>query len=92
MERPHHVVPDSLLRDNRRNSWILVLPARDFFGGEAQSDLTVPDAWAQTFEPVQRESPSRAVSAGLMERVLPFVMLVWAGVVWTFLFYELGHL
>jgi hypothetical protein len=92
MERPHHVVPDRLLRDSRRNAWIMELPASEFLTGARLRDVTLPSQASRRVADVRGDIPTRSASAGLMERVLPFVMLIWATVVWTFLFYELGHL
>lgn len=92
MDRPHNVAPDRLLRDGRRNAWILVLPAADFLGEPYAGDCEPPSSWRRSCSLIRQGSQSRAVTPGLMERVLPFVMLVWATVVWSFLFYELGHL
>ena len=36
--QPKHGLPDSMIRDTRRDSWVMVLPARDFLPEDYNSD------------------------------------------------------
>jgi hypothetical protein len=73
-------VPERLIRDTRRDSWIVVLPARDFIDSPALGRDGC------------RAAPGPAPCEGFLERLLPLAMLTWAMVVWALLFYFLMHL
>ena len=42
MKIRHRAVPEALLRDRLRDSWILVLPASEFIDGAEESGGTLP--------------------------------------------------
>jgi hypothetical protein len=92
MKRRHRV-PERIVRDTRRDAWILVVPTCEFIADEFTGDVRLPENRALLEVTVRRAA--RAASARplpVADRVIPWVMLVWAGLVWTFLFYDLGHL
>lgn len=85
--QPKHGLPDSMIRDTRRDSWVMVLPARDFLPEDYNSDRS-------PVEP-RRLIPSGGVAQRPLspaDRALPWIMLAWACLVWTFLLFDLGHL
>jgi hypothetical protein len=69
-----------MVRDSRRDAWIVVLPASDFI-----------DMQALARDGVRDRAEARPAS-GLFERLLPAGMLTWAITVWALLFYFLMHL
>jgi len=85
-----HPVPDRILRDSRRDTWILVVPAEEFIAEEFASDARPPHGSA--LQKVVLSAPRYAERPlGPSERVLPWLMLVWAFVAWTFIIYDLSH-
>jgi hypothetical protein len=92
MKRRHRV-PERIVRDTRRDAWILVVPACEFIADEFAGDVRLPEDRALLEVVVRRKlHASSARRLPVADRVIPWVMLVWAGLVWTFLFYDLGHL
>ena len=83
--------PESVVRDGRRGSWILVLPPLDFVSDVAPDRLAEavivgytsrkprPDCGAAPFDP-------------FMDRVITISLMGWAGVVWWALFYFFAHM
>ena len=70
--------PESLLRDRRRNSWILVLPLSAFTGVEDLRTLDTPVPGSVDFD-VDR-------GCRLRERVVTAAMVLWAAAMLTSLF------
>jgi hypothetical protein len=89
--RHRYRVPERIVHDTRRGTWILVVPTVDFVGDEPASDRQPAAGWELQEVRVTVRAPHE-YPLSLHDRVLPWVMLVWAGIVWTFLFYDLGHL
>jgi hypothetical protein len=88
VKRPHPAF-DSLVHDSRRDAWIAVLPARDFIVEPGPGDRR-PSEGGRYRLVSPRPRSERELS--LSERAIPWIMLAWSCLVWTFLFYDLGHL
>jgi hypothetical protein len=95
--RPH-VVPEAVIRDDRRGLWILVLPHAEFVGtGHEREVECEPFAYAELPLPVVPGLTLRELVAQddlsevRIDRTMIAILLGWVGV-FCWMFYCLAHL